>query len=477
LNPALRHRAESAWFILSAVLLAISLWAIFTSDPEDIKPASGRTAAAGPLVFIVLLGFALYSPSLFVGLLSDDFVLLERAKSGALVDQTWDYVRPLPLLVWRVLDYFLPDPIVPRGLHALNIALHGLNAWLVYRLATALSFERYGATLAAVLFLSWPFSVEPVAWASGIFDLLLTTLALLSVLTVLQIRGAARSAVLITLLTSAALATKETAVALPLLLAAIYPFVPHASRRQAIGLVGLSAVIVTAYVVWRITTGLPDTISTAPSGYAVKEVLSRPFGVLGIGLHRMVFDQMPALPVLLALLWPVLAVRPALHPIPVRGSLVIIMAGCLWVLFSVLPLFTMLFVGPDLQGSRYLYLGSSLWSVAVVAMATPTVASAPGRPALAALLLMATISVTATRMHQRPWLQATTTVQHIISAARNIGSTCASAEAIDLPDNVDGAYIFRNGFGQAFAMSSPHTPGGEHCRILWNGQGFQLLRP
>ena len=39
-----------------------------------------------------------------------------------------------------------------------------------------------------------------------------------------------------------------------------------------------------------------------------------------------------------------------------------------WVLVSVSPLLTMFFVSDNLEGARYVYLGSAMWSVAVVAL-------------------------------------------------------------------------------------------------------------
>jgi hypothetical protein len=137
----------------------------------------------------------------------------------------------------------------------------------------------------------------------------------------------------------------------------------------------------------------------------------------------------------------------------------------------------MLFIGPDLQGSRYLYLGSSMWSVAVVAMVNPRTATAPGRVPALILGGLALVSVMATLMHQGPWLEAAATRERVLKAAEELTSNCHSVVATELPDNVDGAYVFRNGFIEAFSSLPLQASGVERCRVRWTGEFFQRIAP
>src|SRR5262249_60843571 len=66
----------------------------------------------------------------------------------------------------------------PGLLHAVNLTLHGVNAWLVSMLAVRLGFRGDASIAAGGLFLPFPAAPEAVAWASGIQDVLMTSSAL-----------------------------------------------------------------------------------------------------------------------------------------------------------------------------------------------------------------------------------------------------------------------------------------------------------
>ena len=79
-------------------------------------------------------------------------------------------------MVWRALLAIAPETAV--ALHAANVVLHGVNAFLVSRLAGAIGLSRGAALCAGALFLSYPAAVEAVAWPSGVQDVLMTTCVL-----------------------------------------------------------------------------------------------------------------------------------------------------------------------------------------------------------------------------------------------------------------------------------------------------------
>src|SRR5688500_6351125 len=102
LDPATRHRAEAAWFIFTAALVAGGLTTGRRSQASPPNPGRANDVARNAAPLILVAGsLIVYAPVLGVGLLSDDFVLLQRARDGALVDRSWEYVRPLPLVIWR----------------------------------------------------------------------------------------------------------------------------------------------------------------------------------------------------------------------------------------------------------------------------------------------------------------------------------------------------------------------------------------
>ena len=478
--PALRYRAESAWFLFAAVLLS---WAIVTRSaggaPAPTVPAgwSRRDKIAG-LILLVAASIALYLPVLSIGLLSDDFVLLQRARSGALLDRSWDYVRPLPLAIWQAADTWVPSSIVPQALHALNAMLHGLNAWLVGFCASLLGLSRAGSVAAALLFLSSPLGVEPVAWASGIFDLIVSAAVMTAAVILLAGQWSATVQIgLVSLCTVIALASKETAVAMPLLLAALWRFADQDRRKTLSSAALASLAIVGVYVVWRFSSiGLGSAQIIPGSGYELKEMLSRPFGALGLPVHRGIVPGSLASVFVLAVFWPAAFVRAAWTWREDRRQLVFILFAAVWVLISIVPLSAMLFVGADLQGSRYLYLASGVWSIATTVLVAG-VLPRPSAPGTAILTILIAGSVAIVIAHQRPWIRAGLERDYVLAAFADVSSSCTVTAVHGLPDHVHGAYVFRNGFVEAAAAPRNNSSAGaDRCTVRWTGRGFSIER-
>ncbi len=121
----------------------------------------------------------LYWPALRIGLLSDDFVLTIRAIHFQYGFANPEFFRPLPLLAWTAL---LHAGAGATGLHLTSVLLHGVVACLTVALAMPFAASRMQAVLAGLLVLAFPASVEPVSWASGVFDVSATALIISAVL-------------------------------------------------------------------------------------------------------------------------------------------------------------------------------------------------------------------------------------------------------------------------------------------------------
>jgi hypothetical protein len=97
------------------------------------------------------------------------------------------------------------------GFHILNIAVHALNAALIYQVGRRLTVHHGAALAAALLFALHPAQVEAVTYVSGRSSSLMASFYLASLLVYLRGGHWAVSAVLFVL----AAATKETALTLP----------------------------------------------------------------------------------------------------------------------------------------------------------------------------------------------------------------------------------------------------------------------
>lgn len=98
-----------------------------------------------------------------------------------------DLYQPLPMVSFQ-LDYARAEstpkerfPVSARPFHFTNIALHALNAILVYLLATRLAGCRRVGLLTGLMFACHPFAMEPVAWVNGRMMLLASLFSLLTI--------------------------------------------------------------------------------------------------------------------------------------------------------------------------------------------------------------------------------------------------------------------------------------------------------
>jgi hypothetical protein len=469
-SGTLRHRAEAAWFIFAGVLLVAGVVAALGGDestPADPAAPPLRRSLATAMGFVVV-SLILYGRSFGAGLLSDDFVLLERAERLSLLDPAWSYMRPLPLLAWWMVSW--SDHGI--ALHAINILLHGLNAWLVYRIAIGARLDARWAAWAGALFLSWPTQVEAVAWASGVFDVMMTSFVLLSVLNVQDSRPNAIVRIARGVaLAIAAMACKETAAALPILLVTVWPLLSSPAKRSAIPITAAVAIVTAIYAAARLIYGATLPGAASPSGYELKELISRPFGAMALNLHEDA-ARLRLLPVAMAIAWPALLAWKASAWQRDTRTLWLMLAGASWLMASVLPLLTSFYIGPDLQQSRYLYLGAAVWSIALVAIAIHRVPSARGWMVTIAVALVVIINGALVIAQQGRWLEAAAVRDQVLHSFAEQPIDCDPRLAEGLPDHVGGAYVFRNGFAEAIARSQAAPRAWQPCVARWDGARF-----
>src|SRR4029450_3755562 len=107
-----------------------------------------------------------------------------------------------------------------------------------------------------------------------------------------------------------------------------------------------------------------------------------------------------------------------------------------------------------------------------------------------AIVLAAIAGVAGTRWHQRPWVDAAVLRDRVLADVMRLGDemrcTAAETEVADLPDATNGAYVFRNGFGEALAAALPATPSvvqsnapgpAARCRFRWTDRGLVAQSP
>jgi hypothetical protein len=436
-----RHHLETAWMWFAAAAIVAAV----TSRREPGEVARERDISlprAWPIA-LVAIALVLYLPALRLGFLSDDFTLLDLAARDQFFGLSWSFLRPLPLLVYRMVGAH------PAALHALIVILHGVNAALVVRLAGVFGLASRQAAAAGLLFLTFPADLEAVAWCAGVQDVLMTA-GVLGAVVAASVSTAALSLAAV----AASLFSKETAVAAPFLI-----WLSNRARwRTAAAALGIVAV----YSVWRVATRpLAEGYAATPSSYTLKELLVRPFATLSVPFRSEQIGEWRWLGIVLVCGLVVLLGRAAWLW---RGNLRrLVLAGllALWVFVSIAPVYSMCDFSGTLQGSRYVYLATAGWSILLAAMLMPR----RSRIDLALAAGVCVIGIAGVRLNLAPWARAALIRNEVLAAvdhARAAG--CASVWIRDVPDSVQGAYVFRNGLAEAIA---PVTVGRSAPPACW----------
>jgi hypothetical protein len=462
-----RHRPESGWFAAATLGVLASLLRGDLATTIDRRPeAREATRPWKTWVALVVLCLAAYAGIIGTGLLSDDFVLLERAGAGQLTMGN-EFYRPLPLLVWSAWQS------VGAGaplFHLTNVLLHGVNAGLVLAVARAVGLPRMAQFAAAVVFALHPVGVEAVTWISAFPDVLATTGTLVTVL------GSLAGSWLMTGVGFAvAVLSKESGVAAPALAIAVCW---AAGRQLRLPVVGLGAVVL--FVVWRLWfLPLPEEYLSTPSRYLVKELVTRTFGTLAAPWSSGELATFG---------WALTAATCAACGLVIlanaRAAIVgpsrIVYAGMLWALLSVAPVYSYLFISEYMAGSRYLYLAGAGWALTVATLVSAEVERGGVRMqvALALAAVIGAGSLLAIQVRQQSWRDAAVVRDEVLESAARVlvNPKCETVAVTGLPDEVRGAFVFRNGFPEALRQRAPDVrvvSSDASCVFEWTAAGFQ----
>lgn len=407
------------------------------------RPRRSRTAPL--LCVVVAVTLSVHLRNLFDFFLSDDFLLLHRALAepfGAWLlwpdAQRSTWFRPMVDASWRLAT--LAFGTAPVGHHAINLALHVVNSVLVFRITRQATSSLEAATAAACLFGAGALSPNAVAWLSARFDVMATTFALAAVTLVRAPRGRA-SGVLLPLVCLGAVLSKESAFVLPLVL------ILAIDRDGCSEPQGLRA--------WWRPLGIAFVAMAAV--FVMRLVAFRGLG--GYGRHATWSLSSVAVPFAL---WP-LTFQP-LQLFPLVGSklagwvaigligLVLSWRDARWSLCALICLVPVSNLLPDprnvtvFEAARFIYLPSAFACIGV--------ATALGRfrgsllTAMRALILLAgTLSWWHASGQAEAWRRAalvSARVDVVLDRERERLPSDTAVDCSELPDNIDGAYVYRN---------------------------------
>lgn len=452
-GETLSYRIESAALILGVLAVPL-LWSRAAGLNLDTRADATLGDRLG-FAAIAVIWLAILGPLVWFPFLSDDYSFLASYRSFSAVLTPFQFYRPVFAVVFVLLTRLGGGS--PFLFHAVAFALHGASAWLVYRLARRLS--RGPGLVAAAVFLLNPAQLEAVLWASGLQEVLWSFFLLAALvvyvgreeLTAPRLGGVAA-------LIAAALWSKETAICVVLLLP-IVEVLAFGFRRAR---VAVAAWLVTAlecavYLALRSRVAtIDDGFLVAPSHYFFKQLLVIPYEVFIHPWNRAAVN-VPA-PVLCATALVVIAlVCVSLW----RGAMRNALAGPALIVASVLPVYSLFYVSPELAGARYLYFGAAGFGLFVAELCGRTAAATR----LVATTVIAVFFSASLALNLRPWRAAADLVdaiQEAIVAGESAGPSIETWKAThapglartgEIPDSYQGVWVFRNGY-EAFVARS-----------------------
>jgi hypothetical protein len=468
-NGVIRFHVESAAlsFIAAAVV-------------ARVIRAARTTAASGPLTAVPwvprwtlvlwwLSAAALYWPALWIGFLSDDFGLAERAAQWQLGLVSPQLFRPVPLALWGLVLHAGGGAL---AIHLLNILLHGTNAYLTTRIIESYVRHRPTVIFAGVFVVAFPLGTEAVAWASGVFDVMSTTWMLAGVLVARGFgsRPSIRRRLALYTCGAAALLSKETAVIMPLVLALDMWATGRRSRRLLQDAGSLLAIDVSVIAIRVIMA--PQVMNQAVTKFMIQRWVFETFGSPAFPWHSSVIQGMRG-----GVLLEALAVISLLTVYALRteaiGTTRVALAMASWMLVSTLPVITTFGVAPDLQGARYLYMAGIGWAGLLACLASADGFTRASGVQIVGLAIIALTYVAGVSSHLTPWRRAADLRDRVERAAADDPrmAACKIVQVSNLPDNIDGAYVLRTSGRAAFARDlgmqiSSDAVGG--CSFSWD---------
>jgi hypothetical protein len=468
-------RGTTRYHVESAVCAFLIIGAIVRlTRRETAAPAATEERVPAWLWPLFALGaLLLYWPALRIGYLSDDFDLQRLASEWHLGAVTTSLFRPVPMAAWAMLQNAGAGSAIT---HALNIVLHGTNAFLTVRVCAGWSMRRSAALLGGAMMLTSPLGVEPVAWSAGLFDVSATAAVLALILQGRRYESAPVASRLLFVATAIfAVACKETAViGVPLVIVDLW--MPGRLRPRVFRDMAVLCVVAAVYGLIRIANAGngPDYL---PTRNVLRRTVFEAFGALSVPWHMDVVANAPWLAVTGPL---VLLAGFGAFFLSTRTRWPIVVGVAAWVLVTIAPVFRAVIVFPDLQNSRFLYLGGCAWAGLIVALASS--AAAPVRRMIVGgVIALAIVDAWAVRTELHHWRDAGALRDVVTSALHDDPAfeRCPTVTLFDMPDNVRGAYVFRVGMPEAVRIATGKVvtaTAAPDCRLSWDTDSGRFVR-
>jgi hypothetical protein len=409
---------------------------------------------AGFVILLVAIGYGRVANAFFV---ADDFNILSIVESAQSVREAtgiaaqWEFFRPLTALTyWANYLVFGKSAL---AFHTVDLLIHAGNALLVAYLTWSLVPHRPAAGIAGALFAWFPMHGESVAWIAGRFDQIYATGVLLCLTCWLRYVRHGSVAALVGSVGGLliALGGKDTGMIVPGFLAVFLFAYRECPLRQRMGGVGVMAVVFAGYLALRLwvldgiggyknVTSAPGRIDLETAVAHVADATRFMVAPGDLGLASWI--------TLVALLYIVVR-HGALRGFVRRAWPLALSFG-----FALAPAANTMRFGPDGEASRFLYVPSVFFCIAVgVLLASKRDRGRDSRPWFAAVVLLGCYLFSLWPVVS-DWRGAGDRSDEIVVQLRQYLAKRHYEYLFihDLPNKYHGAYVFRNGFESALVL-------------------------
>ncbi len=405
------------------------------------------------LAFLVLLGLLVYAPILDTTFFSDDFTVLYRLTKVNF--NTGSFFRPLSDAS-IYLDYIFYGTRAD-GFHVSNVLIHAATAFLCYLAAVEFfkltapgsASHKFYASICAVLFLVYPFHSEAVVWVVGRGVLLAASFSILSLYIYLKAKGNGYF-LLAAFCYFISLFGYESPVLLPVIILIIELLCKRWSRSSIRALLPF-AVAALAYLFVRFMqlgdiAGNHQYFSLSSS---LRQLLLNVFRLIERSMLPPMQNSLLAIVTIGAVVTSGLLMycskqRPAvMHK---RMLSYVLMYAV-----SLLPVITVGIDTHDTEGERFLYFPSFFFVLMTVQLLYVWFEKSNKSRIPAAIIFVYCLFFLEISLSN--WVKASGIIRSITAHPERY-YTKGILYVIDLPDNYRGAFIFRNGFEQAFRLQN-----------------------
>jgi hypothetical protein len=422
-----------------------------------------KNIAGNPFVRLLLFclgSLALFFPAIGRTFAADDFQVMKRVG----MDKTIlirGFFRPLSDIT--LYFNYLIGGFDPAGYYVFNILIHGVNSFLLFWFCLKWKWteerdrQRVYALIAALLFLTYPFHNEGIVWVIGRGASLATLFGLASLLILVSDGRTGPKIIWACLLYFIGMSAYEPILLLPLMIFIILYTRGAGQREMLYWLAALAGTLLVHLALRRAVAG--EVIGSYGSGFFGPKILQYAGNVFKVGGRlflpptentRLMAGYFIVLSGVLAVILVLFFRGPGRLPGRKRyfGALFFLLSvGCIMPVLSAVSTKTS-------ESDRLLYFPSFFLCCGISFLLVNLVKA--GHWLTGAVVVLLTYNVFFLEENNRNWGKASESVREILAVIGARGSA-GKIFVVNLPDERDGAFIFRLGLPDALLIRGMDT--------------------